>query len=102
MKENKKYIFTSERLGFRNWHLGDIDKMHEINSDKKVMEFFPGIPTKEQTAEFVERMRKQLKTKVFAISQLINWKTMSSLVLSDFPNKLSKLTLHPALTSVGE
>lgn len=65
MNETKKYLFTSERLGFRNWELLDIDKMHEINADKKVMEFFPGIPTKQQTTEFVERMTKQFLEKGF-------------------------------------
>ena len=65
MKKEEKYIFTSERLGFRNWRLGDIDKMHEINSDEKVMEFFPCIPTKEQTTEFIERMKKQFEDKGF-------------------------------------
>ena len=61
MNDTKKYIFTSDRLGFRNWTSTDIDKMHEINSDEKEMEFFPGIPTKQQTIEFVERMKKQFE-----------------------------------------
>jgi RimJ/RimL family protein N-acetyltransferase len=65
MNDTKKYLFTSERLGFRNWNLTDIDKMHEINSDEKVMAFFPNIPTKEQTTEFVERMKKQFEDKGF-------------------------------------
>jgi RimJ/RimL family protein N-acetyltransferase len=65
MNNKKKYIFTSARLGFRNWDFADIDKMHEINSDEKVMEFFPYIPTKEQTAEFVKRMKKQFEGKGF-------------------------------------
>jgi len=65
MTNNIKYLFTSDRLGFRNWNLSDIDKMHEINSDEKVMEFFPTIPTKEQTTEFVERMIEQFKNKGF-------------------------------------
>ena len=65
MKDTIKYIFTSERLGFRNWNLTDIDKMYEINSDEKVMEFFPSIQTKEQTTEFVERMKKQYEEKGF-------------------------------------
>ena len=68
MKEDRKYIFTSDRLGFRNWDLTDIDKMHEINSDEKVMEFFPTIPTAEQTTEFVERMKKQFENKGFCPS----------------------------------
>jgi RimJ/RimL family protein N-acetyltransferase len=65
MKSDKKYIFTSDRLGFRNWNLTDIDEMHKINSDERVMEFFPTIPTKEQTKEFVERMKKQFEKKGF-------------------------------------
>jgi len=65
MKDTIKYIFTSERLGFRNWNLTDIDKMYEINSDEKVMEFFPSIQPKEQTTEFVERMKKQYEEKGF-------------------------------------
>lgn len=65
MNDTKKYIFTSERLGFRNWNLTDIDKMHEINSDEKVMEFFPSIPTKEQTKEFIERMQNLFANKGF-------------------------------------
>lgn len=69
------YIFTSERLGFRHWNFTDIEKMHEINSDKKAMEFFPSIPTKEQTAEFVDRMNKQYVDKgfcYFAVERLDN------------------------------
>lgn len=65
MKNEKQYLFTSERLGFRNWELTDINPMHEINTDEKVMEFFPGMPTKEQTTEFVERMKKQFEEKGF-------------------------------------
>ncbi len=65
MKNKKNYLFTSERLGFRNWHLSDIDKMQKINADEKVMEFFPNIPTREQTEEFIKRMKKQYKNKGF-------------------------------------
>jgi len=65
MNNIEKYLFTSERLGFRVWNLSDIDKMHEINSDEKVMEFFPNIPTKEQSSEFIHRMIRQFKNKGF-------------------------------------
>lgn len=65
MNDTKKYIFTSDRLGFRKWTSTDIDKIHQINSDEKVMEFFPNIPTIEQTIEFVERMQKQFENKGF-------------------------------------
>lgn len=86
MKDKKKYIFTSDRLGFRNWDLTDIDKMHEINSDEKVMEFFPSIPTKEQTTLYVERMMKQFEDKgfcYFAVDKLENNEFIGFIGLSE-------------------
>lgn len=65
MNDTKKHLFSSERLGFRNWNLTDIDKMQEINSDEKVMEFFPSLPTKAQTTVFIERMQNLFKEKEF-------------------------------------
>ncbi len=55
------YLFTSVRLGFRNWIDADIKKMHHINSDKEVMAFFPSILTLNQTSNFVERMQTSFK-----------------------------------------
>ena len=52
-----KYLFTSERLGFRNWIDSDIAKMIDISSDPDVMEFFPSIATEIQTVEFIDRMK---------------------------------------------
>jgi len=86
MKENKNYLFTSDRLGFRNWSLDDVEKMHEINTDKKVMEFFPGIPTKELTASFIQRMKKQFEDKgfcYFAVDQLENSEFIGFIGLSE-------------------
>lgn len=61
----EKYLFTSQRLGFRNWDTADIDAMVAINADVKVMEHFPSVLTKEQTADFISRMQKQFKEKGF-------------------------------------
>ena len=86
MKETKKYIFKSERLGFRNWNLTDIDPLHEINSDEKVMEFIPTIPTKKQTTEFVERMKKQFENKgfcYFAVDKLADREFIGFIGLSE-------------------
>ncbi len=86
MKDDKKYIFTSERLGFRNWDMTDIDKMHEINSDENVMKYFPTIPTKEQTKEFVERMKKQFENKgfcYFAVDKLEDSELIGFIGLSE-------------------
>lgn len=86
MKENKSYLFTSARLGFRDWSLDDVEKMHEINSDKKVMEFFPNIPTKEQTNDFIRRMTKQFEDKgfcYFAVDKLENNEFIGFIGLSE-------------------
>ena len=59
----KKYLFTSRRLGFRPWQPGDLEEMSLINQDEKVMEFFPAIQSREQTAAFITRMQKQHETR---------------------------------------
>lgn len=49
--------------------------MTEINSDSKVMEFFPSISNKEQTEQFIDRMKKQYSEKgfcYFAVDKLKN------------------------------
>lgn len=71
MKE--RYLFKSERLGFRNWNTSDVEKLTRINSNKKVMEFFPSLPGRDQTAKFVARMQKMYSEKgycYFAVDQL--------------------------------
>jgi len=69
----KEYLFTSKRLGFRNWIDSDIDKMIDISSDPDVMEFFPAIATKIQTIEFIDRMKLMYIEKgycYFSVDQL--------------------------------
>ena len=86
MKKNKNYIFRSERLGFRNWNLNDIDPLQEINSDEKVMAFFPSLPTREQTSEFIERMIKHFDDKgfcYFAVDKLENNEFIGFIGLSE-------------------
>ncbi len=61
----KTYLFKSERLGFREWQTTDIPQMADINTDPEVMAFFPNTLTRQQTAEFIERMQKQFALKGF-------------------------------------
>ena len=39
--KNNNYLFTSERLGFRNWQKGDLEEFAKLNADEEVMEHFP-------------------------------------------------------------
>ncbi|MFY0604127.1 MAG: GNAT family N-acetyltransferase [Flavobacteriaceae bacterium] len=57
MKNN--YLFTSERLGFRNWQKTDLDAMSVISADPEVMNYFPSTQDKKHTQEFINRMQSQ-------------------------------------------
>ncbi len=73
----KNYIFTSKRLGFRNWTLQDVDPLFQINNDDSVMEFFPSKPSKQATLDFIYRMQKMQEEKrfcYFAVDTLENKK----------------------------
>lgn len=75
MELKKQYVFKSERLGFRNWIASDKSKMATINSDPKVMEYFPSIPNFKQTEGFIKRMQNQFSDNgfcYFAVDKLAN------------------------------
>lgn len=54
----KKHLFTSDRLGFRNWIESDKEFFAKMCADKAVMEFFPSIRTKAESNALVERLQK--------------------------------------------
>ena len=54
-----RYLFTSKRLGFRNWNIDDISAMAAINANPEVMKYFPSIHDKARTSAFIMRMQKQ-------------------------------------------
>ncbi|WP_375560584.1 GNAT family N-acetyltransferase [Bernardetia sp. OM2101] len=70
---NNKYIFKSQRLGFRNWQDSDTEKLFALNSDEEVMEFFPYLPSLEQTKLLIEKMTNQFEKHgfcYFAVDEL--------------------------------
>ena len=52
-----KYIFKSNRLGFRNWTKEDLSTFAEINADEQVMEYFPKSLTQQETEDFINRLQ---------------------------------------------
>lgn len=52
------YLFTSARLGFRNWKASDLAPLQALNQDPAVMEFFPAIKTLEESAVFLRKMQE--------------------------------------------
>lgn len=80
------YIFRSERLGFRNWDLADVEEMFEINSDPKVMEFFPSLQSRDQTFDFIKRMIRQFDNTgfcYFAVETLLDNEFIGFIGLSE-------------------
>ena len=59
--KNSNYLFTSKRLGFRDWASDDLDDFYAINSCDKVMEFFPSKLTREETAQYIVRLQNHFK-----------------------------------------
>lgn len=69
------YLFTSDRLGFRNWRSTDLQTMASLNADKEVMQYFPSTQTEERTQQFIDRMQKQYAERgycYFAVEKLTN------------------------------
>lgn len=53
-----KYIFKSERLGFRNWTGEDLEEFAKLNSDEAVMEHFPNTLSEKEVEEFIDRLKQ--------------------------------------------
>lgn len=54
--EPNKYLFTSERLGFRAWNDDDLEEFAKLNADPDVMEHFPNILRFEESEDFLKRL----------------------------------------------
>lgn len=81
-----KYLFTSARLGFRTWEASDLDCLHKINTDERVMEFFPAIATRSETLSFMDRMQQQYAQKgycYFAVDKLEDQSCIGFIGLSE-------------------
>jgi RimJ/RimL family protein N-acetyltransferase len=63
--QKQSYLFSSARLGFRNWLPEDLEAMAAINADPAVMQFFPATQTREDTAAFMDRMQQEYAAKGF-------------------------------------
>ena len=55
---NNKYVFKSERLGFRNWTSEDLDELSKMNSDSEVMEHFPKPLTQDESENLLSRFQR--------------------------------------------
>lgn len=71
----KDYLFTSERLGFRNWTESDLKELEIMNSDIEVMEHFPKTLSQKENKELFNKLKlhyKKHKYTYFATETLDN------------------------------
>lgn len=69
------YHFTSERLGYRPWTDNDYDDLYRLCSDERVMQYFPGTLSPEETAAFLQRLQRAYQLHgycYFAVERLAN------------------------------
>ena len=55
---NRKYLFKSTRLGFRNWTDKDAVEFAKLNADEAVMEHFPKTLSNQETIELIGLLKK--------------------------------------------
>ena len=52
---NQNAILTTDRLGLRRWREADREPFARINADRRVMEFFPKLLSREESNALVDR-----------------------------------------------
>lgn len=91
------YLFTSERLGFRNWTKNDLTAFGKMNADLDVMTHFPKPLSKNETSEFMIRLQKHYKkygytyfaTEILKTGELIGF---IGLAFQDYETKFTPAT----------
>lgn len=71
----QKYIFKSDRLGFREWQESDQDIFAEMNADLEVMEYFPKPLSTEESNRFIENITQMIRDfgyGLYAVDRLDN------------------------------
>ncbi|HAT8341961.1 TPA: GNAT family N-acetyltransferase [Legionella pneumophila] len=60
-------ILETERLFLRTFQENDVESLIAISQDQKVMQFFPAIPTREETIAFIDRIIAHQEEKNFSL-----------------------------------
>ena len=97
---DSKYLFTSERLGFREWKEDDLPAFAELNADPQVMKNFPKPLSDAESADFLQRLFKHFHThgyNYFAVELLETgeWIGFIGLAYQDYG------TAFPPATDIG-
>lgn len=109
-----EYLFTSERLGFRNWKMEDLDDLAQLCADPEVMEHFPSTLSRAETEAYLRRMKRHfdehgynyfategaLRCLTFAFEELGLTRVVSTCVLAN--SRSEKVMKKIGMTRMGE
>lgn len=77
MSNEIEYIFTSNRLGFRNWNKDDLPLFERLNSNPTVMRYFPKVLSDKASAKLMTKFTNHFEENGFtyyAVDMLSNSK----------------------------
>lgn len=60
-------ILGTERLFLRTFQEEDVESLIAINQDQQVMQFFPAVPTREETIAFIDKIISHQEEKNFSL-----------------------------------
>ncbi|MDX1332539.1 MAG: GNAT family N-acetyltransferase [Robiginitalea sp.] len=58
-----RFLFTSPRLGFRNWEEADLDVLARLNADPEVMRYFPAPLTREESRSMLVQLQEHFASR---------------------------------------
>ena len=89
-----KYLFKSERLGFRKWRKEDFEEFAKLNADEDVMEHFPEILSKDEVEEFIEKLRNHFTKNgyTYYATEILETKEFIGMIGLAFQEYKSKFT----------
>ncbi len=91
----KKYLFKSERLGFRNWLESDKKPFSKMNADADVMEYFPNTLTKEASDGLLDRLVKHFNEFGYTFFAVDELKTKQFIGFIGIVNSLFEASFTP-------
>lgn len=62
-----KYVFESERLGFRRWQRSDHDPFAMMNRNPEVMKYFPKLLTRLESDQLIQRFEEHFEQHGFGL-----------------------------------
>lgn len=62
-----KYLFESQRLGFRRWKESDRNPFAAMTADPEVMRYFPKLVEKDEADRLIERFETHMDNKGFTM-----------------------------------